>query len=311
MNYETLFWKKQHYITIKNRNNGKADRRLLFNNKQAHKIIKNQKENTDVFISKYPLDNILNCIILDFDSEENIKLAHKEAKKVQRITRLEGLNTLIVQSGKKGYHTYTQIPLCKSFLDSDYLNIYIKELIKFHETNYHTFDERNFTAGLNGNIRLIGSKHPSTNNKCEIIDGEFVKHKVFDEIIEFQIPNQYHIDCLELANQIYKDKIKAKERKHKENLKKQKKRLEKGFDDPIHENDLRDLMPQIFHGESKSYDKGYLYMQCPFHPDEHPSLLVTKEYYSCSACGEKGNIWTLKKKDHIDWDYDGKITSHA
>ena len=37
---------------------------------------------------------------------------------------------------------------------------------------YNTLDNVNFSAGLNGNIRLINSTHPKTGEKCEIIDGE-------------------------------------------------------------------------------------------------------------------------------------------
>ena len=47
-------------------------------------------------------------------------------------------------------------------------------------------------------------------------------------------------------------------------------------------------MPQIYGGKVKRYGN-YVMMQCPFHNDNNPSLVVTKEYYYCKGCGEKGN----------------------
>ena len=61
-------------------------------------------------------------------------------------------------------------------------------------------------------------------------------------------------------------------------------------------------MPQIYGGKVKRYGN-YVMMQCPFHNDNNPSLVVTKEYYYCKGCGEKGNWWTLKSKGVVDFDY--------
>ena len=48
-------------------------------------------------------------------------------------------------------------------------------------------------------------------------------------------------------------------------------------------------------------------MKCPWHNDEKPSLLTTRHWFSCSACGEKGNIWTLRKKGLVEFDENGRI----
>lgn len=308
MDYEKIFWKKQHLITIRNRTTDYADRKIAFNNKHITKIIKNQKPNTDIYITKYPIDKILNTIILDFDSEENTEKALQESNKLRNYLKTKQLNTIIISSGKKGYHTYTQIPPTafskKEFSTippegyNEYFLTYVKELINSSAIVYETLDKVNFDAGLNGNIRLIGSKHPSTDNTCKIIKGTFK---------EFQPPNQYHLDCLKLAHKLY---FKKKRKKEKELIERQKmvnKKLSEGFKDPVKENDLRNILPDLFPGLTKTFDKGYLYMQCPFHSDEHPSLLVTKEWYSCSACGEKGNIWTLRKKDYLNFDKEGLL----
>lgn len=308
MDYEQLFWKKEHYITIRSRNGDYPIRKLVFNNNQLIKTIKNQKQQTDIYITKYPKDRILSVIILDFDNEEDKTIAYREARKLKNYLKTKGLNTVIVSSGKKGYHTYTQIPPTafskkefSTLQDKDYnlyFELYVKELINYDNMKYETLDERNTNAGLGGIIRLIGSIHPSTNNKCEIIEGSFN---------DFQVPNQYHLDCLKLAHKLCNKIIEEKKKRNEERMKKVNKKLKEGFKDPVEENDLRQLMPELFPGKNKEYNKGYLYMQCPFHPDEHPSLLVTKEYFSCSACGEKGNIWTLKKKGHVDFNEKGVL----
>ena len=46
---------------------------------------------------------------------------------------------------------------------------------------------------------------------------------------------------------------------------------------------------------------------CPFHADKSPSLLITKNWYSCSACGAKGNVFTLKKLGLVEFSKDGVV----
>jgi hypothetical protein len=59
-------------------------------------------------------------------------------------------------------------------------------------------------------------------------------------------------------------------------------------------------MPQIFGGKTKSFRKGYIMMQCPFHsPDNNPSMVVEKDYYFCKSCNSKGNIWSLIKLGYV------------
>jgi len=60
-------------------------------------------------------------------------------------------------------------------------------------------------------------------------------------------------------------------------------------------------------GDIKLYPKGYGYCRCPIHGiDEHPSLLVTKDWFSCSACDFKGNVWTLRKMKFVEFDDKGR-----
>jgi hypothetical protein len=172
-----------------------------------------------------------------------------------------------------------------------YFNAFVCFLIHDgNRTHYETLDKVNFSAGLNGNIRLIGSIHPKTGNKCEIIEGEF---------IEFQEPTEIQDDA---QRQAY-HKLLINEEDRQRIIKQTK----VSGDDPIANNDLRDVFRQIV-GDIKLYPKGYAYCKCPEHGDSHPSLLVTKEWFSCSAnCGFKGNVFTLKKMGYVEFDDDGKV----
>ena len=67
IDYELIYERKQHYLTIPQDQN----RKLCFGNESIIKAIKNQKQGTDLFITKYAEDNIVSCIILDFDDKQN------------------------------------------------------------------------------------------------------------------------------------------------------------------------------------------------------------------------------------------------
>ena len=296
MDYESLFDLKQHKITIRYRDKGYGVQKAIAKNKHIEKLISLQKSNTDLYISKYPSSRLIQTIILDFDSEDKER-AYADAVALQEYTAEHGLNTVIVSSGQKGYHTYTQTPP-HLFTDGELLNIpsdgyglrfcyYVKGLIGYSPEKYPTLDMINFSAGLEGNIRVIGSKHPVTGCDCEIVKGRFTE--------PVTVPNEH--DYLAYKYAFFKaDKIeKSEERK----VKPQSSSIRSN---PIKDNDLRSLMPQIYGGKVKRYGN-YVMMQCPFHNDNNPSLVVTKEYYYCKGCGEKGNWWTLKSKGVVDFDY--------
>lgn len=291
IDYEIIYERKQHYLTIPQHD----DRKLCFGNVSIKKAIKNQKEGTDLFITKYAEDNIVSCVILDFDDKENPDNAKRDAMKLKMIMSRQGLNTVIVRSGSKGYHCYIQIPI-HNFGDFDvdsetFFKKFVKLLIRGGKNiQYETLDTTNTGAGLRGNIRVIGSIHPKTGNQCEIIDGEFK---------EIVMPNSFVskcvIDAYEFAKIHEKHEV-LKERERKANVAKHK------GGDPILENDLRTLMPSIYGGDYKTFKNGYIMMQCPFHNDSNPSMIVKKEFYYCKACGEKGNWWNLRDKGVVDFE---------
>lgn len=296
-NWEIVYRKKQHYVTIPQRHS----RKLYFGNNHLSKLLKHQQPDENFFITKYATDGIVSCIILDFDDDsENHNRAYKDAKRLRKWTNRHDLNTVIISSTNKGYHCYIQMPP-RAFgetknqfgVDRDtWFNKFVEYLINWRKFKYKTLDKTNTSAGLRGNIRIIGSVHPKTQKRVHIVDGEF---------LDFIEPNDYEWDCLQRSFAFAEKQPLLEEANRKQLLHELKNRKHDG-QQLIDDNDLRILMPSIFGGDVKSFKKGYIMMQCPFHNDSNPSMVVTKDYYYCKSdsCGAKGNWWTLQKLGYVD-----------
>lgn len=286
----------EHIITIRDRNTGFAKQHRYWNDAVIKKVLDNQKPSEDVYITKYPKSRLIDTIILDFDSED-INEAYHDVIRLRNYLKKNGLNTVIVKSGSKGYHAYIEIA---PFLFNDtnirkvsnwnsFFNAFVCFLIHDGESSYPTLDDVNFSAGLNGNIRLINSIHPKTGEKCEIVDGEFKKEYKVTKIQDSAQKTAY-----------------AKMQIVKEQKKQLKATKVIDANDPIQANDLKEVFRKLT-GDIKIYPKGYGYCICPFHNDNNPSMLVTSDWYSCSGCAEKGNIFTLRKKGLVEFDENGIV----
>ena len=279
---------------------------LLKNNKELEKLIERQTPYEDLFITKYANNGIISTIILDFDGEDDKDKVYKEVLTIHNFLKYKGVNSVIVSSTNKGYHFYIQIP--QVYFNDASLNIprsarnklfvlFTKNLINQQYFKFKSLDETNTHAGLGGNIRLIGSKHPKTNKIVDVVLGQFLN--LDDEIIR----ENYYDKCLHYVTTIYNSTL--RQYRLRERIEEQKiihnrknKKLNKNWSDPIEENDLRQLLPQLYGGKVNDYGR-YIFMQCPWHTDRHPSCKVTKEWFYCTGCGKKGNIWTLIKSGEI------------
>lgn len=296
----------QHMITIRNRDTGRARRVRYWNEDSVHKVLNQQKPNEDVFVTKYPSDRLLQFLILDFDSKDNKELVVEETTRLRNQLVRQGHNVVLVDSTNKGRHVYIQLsPVLFKDNGNYHMNDWGNFFRHFQEyflrrskvsdelMEYQTLDPINSRAGLNANIRIIGSIHPVTGRCVEIIDGSFK---------EIQPPTHFQDKCLRIVYQL--DEIIAeRENYRKQNLK----TTVVNGNDPIENNDLREILPAITGNPLKMYSRGYGFMKCPFHNDNNPSLLVTKEYYSCASCNAKGNIWTLKKQNLVEFDNQGVV----
>lgn len=293
LNYEKIFRKKQHYITIPQI----PSKRLFVGNRQINRILDNQTSEQDIYISKYPKDCCIDMVILDFDDKDDPDNALDDVKLLKRFLNRKGLNTVIVRSGRKGFHAYIQIP-CHNFEGGElahtdaepnfWFGEYVKYLIGAYDgKSYNTLDEINLGAGLKGNIRLIGSNHPR-GTFCEIVDGYFMDN------VE---PNEWDWECFESSLSYAENKA----RKIFE-----KKDFEYNGNDLIADNDLQDIFESVLGVSIKRYD-GYSYGVCPFHNDHSPSLFIDKEKFRCNSCGTRGNIFTLIKMGLLDLNNDLRV----
>ena len=292
IDYTRIFRKKQHYLTIPQI----PAKKVFMNQRQVLRLLDKQEEDWDIFITKYPKDHAVSCIILDFDDKEDPSNALHDVELLKRYLHRKGLNTVIVQSGRKGYHAYIQVPVHNfvggelAHIDAEpnlWFNQYVKNIIGLFDGKYYrTLDERNTNAGLGGNIRLIGSQHPR-GSQCQIIDGEFITD------IE---PNPWDWKCFTLSKSYAEDKVTELKPKP----------VNVNGNDLIDDNDLQDIFPEIFGVELNRYN-GYSYCCCPFHDDKKPSMFLDKERYCCNSCGERGNIFTLIKKGYLKIDNDVRV----
>jgi len=296
MSYEWLR-KNEHIITVRDRATHVGRQFRYWNEDVIKKVLANQKQTEDIYVTKYPSSRLVDTIILDFDSEDSIEEAYKDVTRLRNLLKKNGLNSIIVESGSKGFHLYIQIApflfkdteLRKGIEWNSYFKAFVCFLIHDSHKRYETLDKTNFNAGLNGNIRLINSIHPKTQKKCQIVEGSFMSEYKLTKIQD-EAQKKAFLKCEIVANE------------KQEALKKAK---VIGGTDPIKANDLRDIFEQMT-GDIKLYPKGYGYCSCPVHGiDAHPSLLVTKEWFSCSACDFKGNVWTLKKLGMVEFDEQG------
>ena len=289
----------EHMITVRNRDDSPARKFRYWNENVIRKILNNQKPTEDVFVTKYPSGRLIKYLILDFDSKENKNISLKESKRMLNFFENEGHPCVLVDSTNKGYHLYIKI---SPFLFRDEGNrvanwkLFFEEFVRFMLNSssrlpYTSLDDINTSAGMGGNIRLIGSIHPSTGKRVSIIQGEFNDDVLpptplqdFAQIVAYNY-------CEECEKTTQKSATKTKV---------------VWSVDPCKENDLREIFPAIFHEDVKEYSD-YVMMCCPFHQEKHESLRIGKEWYKCYACGEKGNIWTLKKKGLVEFGLNGEV----
>ena len=287
-----LFRTHRNYITIRDRKHPENTRKtLLLNPQQLERIISNQRPDTDIYINKYPSDKLIDTLILDFDSADDLQYALDDVTKCALLVEDEHhLDTAIVESGSKGYHLYIRIPLTdfkgygKPSVTKNIFNKFIDNIIGGAD-EYGTLDKINFSSGLKGNIRVVGSIHPTTGNLCRLLEG----------YNNWGLNQEYTTQCLSDAV----DYALEKEEERKSKLASIKTLPVEYGNDYIRDNDLRELLPRLFGGDIRHFSH-YSMMRCPFHDDNHPSLMVGKEWFKCKGCGVKGNIWYLIKHGYLD-----------
>lgn len=290
--YKKVFREREHYLTTV-RQNKPAYRKRIKRVNQLTTAVNNQPLGSHLYITKYPEDGVIDTIILDFDDDLNPNRAFLEAETLKKYLHTKHINCVIVDSTNKGVHAYIEVPplnfkrLGLSVIEKPKLlfNHYVHHLINMNHFKFETLDMINFSASLNGNIRLIGSTHPKTGKTVKIKCGEFVTDY-----------ESYYKKSIHYSDIIWKNAWRLYN-KDLEELKEKKLRRESN---PVDKLDLRDIFRTVFNVDNiKEYSGGY-WCNCPFHNDSNPSFCVTEDYYFCAGCGAKGNVWTLIKDGYIE-----------
>lgn len=291
-----IFEDREHYLTTVFRDGKRNARRIRIKNlNQLERLVEQQPKNTDLYITKYAKNGIVWNVILDFDSEDDKSVAWNDCLTIYKFLERKGIDSVIVDSTNKGFHLYVMIPPTnfKLFYDerieepSLFFKHYVIELLNLRSFKLNSLDEVNFNAGLDGNIRVIGSKHPKTSKTVHIAQGVF--HNIIENPEYYENAMHYHTRIIKAAFNEYKaalDEIETKRLQYANRLK---------TEDDLLSLDLRDIFQNIFSLQKVRRYGDTIWCCCPFHNDSSPSFCITPTHYFCASCGEKGNIFSLIK----------------
>ena len=303
MNTLEIFEPKQHYLTTVFRDGRKGARRIRIKNlDQLARLIENQPKNTDLYITKYAKDDVVWNIILDFDSEDDKSIAWNDCLTISKFLSRKGIDTVIVDSTNKGFHCYVQIPPTSFRLfnhepieePSLFFKYYVSELLNLDSFKLKSLDEVNFNASLDGNIRVINSIHPKTNQMVYIKQGKF--HNINENLDYYEDAMYYHDKIVRVAFKKYNEaleEIETKRLQYQDRLR---------TEDDLLSLDLRDVFRNLFPLHKERTYGDTVWCCCPFHETatSNPSFCITPTHYFCASCGEKGNIFTLIKKGLVE-----------
>jgi hypothetical protein len=298
-----IFEPKQHYLTTVYRNRNRNARRVRIKSvDQLERLVENQPKDSDLYITKYGKDGVVWNIILDFDSEDDKELAWNDCLTISKFLERKGIDCVIVDSTNKGYHCYVQIPPTnfKVFFDepieepSLFFKYYVIELLNLDSFKLISLDEVNFNASLDGNIRVISSIHPKTNQMVYIKQGKF--HDINENLDYYENAMHYHDKIIRVAFNHYKEALEEIETKRLQYANRLK------TEDDLLSMDLRDVFQNIFSLQKVRKYGNTIWCCCPFHETatSNPSFCITPTHYFCASCGEKGNIFTLIKKGLVE-----------
>lgn len=296
-----IFEDKQHYLTTVYRDRKRNARRVRIKSvDQLERLVENQPVNSDLYITKYSKDGVVWNIILDFDSEDDKMVAWNDCLTISKFLERKGIDCVIVDSTNKGYHLYVQIPPTnfKVFFDepieepSLFFKYYVIELLNLDSFKLKSLDEVNFNSSLNGNIRLIGSIHPKTDSQVHIVQGKF--RDIITDLEYYKNAMYYHTKIVEKAFKTYNDaldEIEVKKLQYGNRLK---------TDDDLLNKDLRDVFKELFNLKRVKEYGDNLWCSCPKHQNDSVNFCVNPNFFFCTSCGWKGNIFTLISENLIE-----------
>ena len=300
MNTLAIYEPRQHYLTTVYRGGKRNARRIRVKSvDQLERLVKQQPQDSDLYITKYAKDDVVWNVILDFDNDDK-ELAYDESLTLRKFLERKGINAVIVDSTNKGNHIYIEIPPTnfREFSSepieepSLFFKYYVQELCNLGAFKFKSLDEINFNASLDGNIRVVGSIHPKTGKQVCIVKGHF--HDITEDLQYYEDAMHYHTRVIRVAFNKYLEALEEIETKRLQYSNRLK------TEDDLLSLDLRDVFQNIFSLQKVRKYGDTIWSCCPFHNDNSPSFCITPTHYFCASCGEKGNIFTLIKKGLVE-----------
>lgn len=220
--------------------------------------------------------------------EDLLEKPFKEATKLCNYLRNKGINPYLIVSGSKGFHVnvfFKEMQLNQIGCISEHLATLFKKNLCLETLDLAV--NRDAHRRLQRVPYSINSK---TGLYCQPISKELSYDEVLDLIskkdntpVEFDI-NKYYTpstfnDLLKSLNADFKNEIKRENKTRKLTMNKSSHN-----DGLFNDVDLRDLAILTLGEPIVKYENRNTYC-CPFHDDNHPSAVVFKNRFYCSACG--------------------------
>jgi len=220
--------------------------------------------------------------------EDLLEKPFKEATKLCNYLRNKGINPYLIVSGSKGFHVnvfFKEMQLNQIGCISEHLATLFKKNLCLETLDLAV--NRDAHRRLQRVPYSINSK---TGLYCQPISKELSYDEVLDLIskkdntpVEFNI-NKYYTpstfnDLLKSLNADFKNEIKRENKTRKLTMNKSSHN-----DGLFNDVDLRDLALLTLGEPVAIYENRNTYC-CPFHDDNHPSAVVFKNRFYCSACG--------------------------
>lgn len=220
--------------------------------------------------------------------EDLLEKPFKEATKLCNYLRNKGINPYLIVSGSKGFHVnvfFKEMQLNQIGCISEHLATLFKKNLCLETLDLAV--NRDAHRRLQRVPYSINSK---TGLYCQPISKELSYDEVLDLIskkdntpVEFDI-NKYYTpstfnDLLKSLNADFKNEIKRENKTRKLTMNKSSHN-----DGLFNDVGLRDLAILTLGEPVVKYENRNTYC-CPFHDDNHPSAVVFKNRFYCSACG--------------------------
>lgn len=245
---------------------------------QSHLVGKNRREKIKFLQSEYK-SLIFNSDLLQKPFEEAIKLCD--------YLRNKGITAYLIASGSKGFHVnvfFKELQLNQMGKISEYLaSVFQKTL------GLETLDLAVNRDAQRRLQRVPYSINSKTKLYCQPIPNDISYEETLDLIaknknkpVEFNIDEYYapssFNELLVSLNDDFNKEVK------RENKRQRVMRKTGHYDNMFEDVDLRDLAVLILGEPVAEYENRNTYC-CPFHDDNHPSAVVFKNRFYCSACG--------------------------